>query len=104
MQADVLLLLTWDNHLERGVLTGKLFEYIGASKPILSIGAINDDASRLITSNNFGVASNNPEVIYSFLKSIRKNEFKFGYEERYKFERAKQVVKLDEIFKASVQS
>jgi hypothetical protein len=48
-EASVLLLLTWDNPKEKGVLTGKLFEYIGSSKPILLIGALKDEASKLIT-------------------------------------------------------
>jgi glycosyltransferase involved in cell wall biosynthesis len=37
-KAQVLLLLTWDNPEERGVYTGKLFEYLAARRPILSLG------------------------------------------------------------------
>ncbi len=38
VEADLLLLLFWDHPHERGVLTGKIFEYIGARRPILCMG------------------------------------------------------------------
>jgi glycosyltransferase involved in cell wall biosynthesis len=37
-KAQILLLLMWDNPDERGVYTGKLFEYLAARRPILSFG------------------------------------------------------------------
>lgn len=36
--AQVLLLLTWNNPGEDGVYTGKLFDYLAARRPILSLG------------------------------------------------------------------
>ena len=96
-KSSVLLLLTWDNPNEKGVLTGKLFEYIGSSKPILSIGAIEDTASTLIKENSFGVATNTPEEIVQFLQSIISNDFKIDINNRKKFERTKQVDKLEEV-------
>lgn len=36
-QADILLLLTWNTTMSRGILTGKLYEYMLAEKPILCI-------------------------------------------------------------------
>lgn len=36
--AQILLLLTWDNPSEKGVYTGKLFDYLSARRPILSLG------------------------------------------------------------------
>ena len=38
-RADALLLLMWDHPEEKGVLPGKLFEYMGAGKPVLAVGA-----------------------------------------------------------------
>ena len=95
-QADILLLLTWNNPLEKGVLTGKLFEYIGSAKPILSIGAIHDSASNLIEKYNFGLASNSPSEIESFILDL--NSFKYSSENRSLFERTSQVKKLISIF------
>ncbi|MEP6763218.1 MAG: glycosyltransferase [Gemmatimonadaceae bacterium] len=62
-EADVLLLLTWNNPLERGVYTGKLFEYIGAKRPILSVGLADGVAADLIRNRKFGFASDNAEKI-----------------------------------------
>ncbi|MEP6780571.1 MAG: glycosyltransferase [Gemmatimonadaceae bacterium] len=62
-ETDVLLLLTWNNPLERGVYTGKLFEYIGAKRPILSVGLADGVAADLIRHRKFGFASDSPEKI-----------------------------------------
>jgi glycosyltransferase involved in cell wall biosynthesis len=37
-RSHLLLLLTWNNKEERGVYTGKLFDYLAAGRPILSVG------------------------------------------------------------------
>ena len=103
-QADVLLLLTWNNIKERGVLTGKLFEYIGAAKPILSIGSVHDVASKLVESNNFGVATNKPDEINFFLRDILKNNYKFNYDNRMQYERNGQVKLLERILCDSLKN
>ncbi|MCL6442247.1 MAG: glycosyltransferase [Alicyclobacillus sp.] len=55
--ADILLLLLWNHPAERGVYTGKLFEYIGARRPILALMPPNsrgDVASELIRELGIG--------------------------------------------------
>ncbi len=53
--ADVLLLLAWSDGIEKGVYTGKVFEYLAASRPILSIGGSKDDVlSELLTKTGAG--------------------------------------------------
>ena len=54
--------------------------------PILSIGAINDEASNLIKKNQFGIASNNSAEISEFIQDIVNNDFKFNLQNRNKFE------------------
>jgi hypothetical protein len=61
--ADVLLLLLYNHPLEKGVLTGKLFEYIGSGRPILCIGGANSEAAKLIKERGLGVASDEPKEI-----------------------------------------
>lgn len=63
MQADILLFLVWNDQRERGVYTGKLFEYFGAGHPILAIGTYGGVAAELIQDRKAGMLSNNPEEI-----------------------------------------
>jgi glycosyltransferase involved in cell wall biosynthesis len=46
--ADLLLLAIPDNKDNKGILTGKLFEYLAAQKPILCLGPPNGDAAYII--------------------------------------------------------
>jgi glycosyltransferase involved in cell wall biosynthesis len=62
-QADVLLLLLWDDPRERGTITGKVFEYIGAGRPILAIGCSDGIASTLVRDRNLGKSATSPDAI-----------------------------------------
>jgi glycosyltransferase involved in cell wall biosynthesis len=66
--SDVLLLLLWDTPEEHGVYTGKLFEYIGAGRPILSIGLDDGVAGAFIKQNMFGVVTSSPDGIAAQLR------------------------------------
>ena len=66
--ADILLLLRWDNPAEDSVIAGKLFEYIGARRPILSVGRTAGEAAEIIRDNGFGLVSNDPDEIAAYLK------------------------------------
>lgn len=60
-EADLLLLLTWNTKMDRGILPGKLYEYMMAGKPIICItsGEIpNGEAEGMVKSMNLGVAVN----------------------------------------------
>ena len=61
--ADVLLLLMWNTPAEEGVLPGKLFEYLGARRPVLAVGAPKGAAATLIRDRRFGLASSDPSKI-----------------------------------------
>ncbi len=65
--ADILLLLLWNDPRERGVYTGKLFEYLGARRPILGIGPTNNVAADLIRERQAGVVSADPDDIARYL-------------------------------------
>jgi hypothetical protein len=79
--ADVLLLLLWNDPGEKGVLSGKVFEYIGAARPILMTGLEASAAGDLIRDNRLGVVSNDPSVIADALLGwVREKVDKGGVE------------------------
>lgn len=60
-EADILLLLTWNTYMDRGILPGKLYEYMMVKKPIICITAgeiPNGEAEGMIKDMNLGVAVN----------------------------------------------
>lgn len=61
--SDALLLLLWNDPGEKGVLSGKVFEYIGAARPIIMTGLEKSAAGDLIRDNGLGVVSNDPHAI-----------------------------------------
>lgn len=65
IESDVLLHLLWNDIDQPGVLTGKLYEYLGARRPILAVGKYHhqDEAAQLIVSRGAGLATNDPNVI-----------------------------------------
>ena len=69
VEADYLLLLLWNDPKEQGVFTGKLFEYLGARRPIIALGYENGVAATLIRDRGVGLVSNNPEVLSAHLRS-----------------------------------
>ncbi|WP_343834989.1 glycosyltransferase [Castellaniella ginsengisoli] len=105
-QADVLLLLTWDDPRERGVLTGKLFEYIGAGRPILVLGHVGGDAAALVRREGFGMASSDPAEILGFLSDLLSNPAAgVRYDRAFRdragaYERGQQVERLVSVFRA----
>lgn len=68
--SDLLLSLLWDDPREGGVYSGKLFEYIGASRPILALGWEQGVAARLVRERSLGLASNDPAEIAHFLRRL----------------------------------
>jgi len=67
LEADILLLLRWDHPSERGVIAGKLYEYVGAGRPILSLGATEGEAADLIRAFHLGEVTNDPARIADVL-------------------------------------
>ncbi|GAA1594841.1 glycosyltransferase [Leucobacter chromiireducens] len=68
--SDVLLLLLWNDPGELGVLSGKIFEYIGAGRPILMTGLEDGAAGKLISENELGLVSNDSAAIARYLGTL----------------------------------
>jgi len=60
-ESQLLLLLLWDDKEEKGVYTGKLFEYLGAKRPIVAIGGANSIVRDLLENTNAGHFAENQE-------------------------------------------
>jgi glycosyltransferase involved in cell wall biosynthesis len=73
-KAQVLLLPLNDTPNARGIVTGKLFEYLAARRPIIAIGPVDGDAATIINETRSG-------SIFDFNDSINlKNHIKELYE------------------------
>lgn len=64
-KSDILLLLTWNTEMDRGILPGKFYEYMLASKPILCITVGNvpgGEAEGMVEDMQLGIAVNTIEA------------------------------------------
>lgn len=52
--SQILLLLIPNSASSKGIITGKLFEYVRAKRPILAIGPEDGDAAKILTDTNSG--------------------------------------------------
>ena len=77
--ADLLLLLLWNTESEKGVFTGKLFEYIGSRRKIICLGLRDGVAASLVKEKNLGIVASESEKLASalnlWLKEKRQNGF-----------------------------
>lgn len=67
-EADVLLLLTFNDPAQPGEYSGKLFEYLGAGRPILAVGWGGNVAGQLIRERGAGAVADEPEEIAAALR------------------------------------
>jgi hypothetical protein len=61
--ADVLLLMQWNDPREQGNLPGKLFEYLGARRPILALGLEDGVPTKIIRERAAGCFANDSAQI-----------------------------------------
>jgi hypothetical protein len=66
-ESTVLLLLGWNDPREKGVYTAKLFEYLGARRPVLGIGLKGDVADELLKNSGAGVLLDQADAIEALL-------------------------------------
>ncbi|SDR75260.1 glycosyltransferase family 4 protein [Gramella sp. MAR_2010_147] len=71
-QASLLLLIEIDAEETRGIIPGKIFEYLAAKRPILAIGPENWDAERIISETESGkfFAYNDTSGIKSHIEGL----------------------------------
>ncbi len=109
LASDVSLLIIDDAPVNRGILTGKLFEYIGARKPILAL-APEGDAAELIRKFNLGFVvhpKDLPGIKETLLHLVdgwqnERLKFEASEEDVTKFDRRNLTRELNRIFNQTV--
>ena len=78
--ASVLLLCIPDIENNKGILTGKLFEYLAARKPIVCVGPVDGDAASIIDECRAGKVFDYQDVqqIADFIDDVREKRFRIN--------------------------
>lgn len=87
-ESQLLLRLKWEDTGERGAYSGKIFEYLGARRPILATGGIKDVVTELLDETKAGISALTVEDIKAVLKEFYE-EYKQKGSVSYKGEEAK---------------
>lgn len=108
LAADVLLLIL-DPVQRPGVLTGKLFEYLRAKKPIIALAYQNSEAAKMIRKLKAGeVAEPNPlafqKTVIKMYQKWQKNELKVPLINLEKFKRKNLTRNLVKIFEKMIKN
>jgi glycosyltransferase involved in cell wall biosynthesis len=62
-QADALLLVLASDPSDSGVITAKVFEYLAAGKPILTVGSAGDELTSMLNQSPLGVVTNSQDEL-----------------------------------------
>ncbi len=106
--ADLLLLYLWKGQAQ-GIYGTKLFEYVGAKKPILAIGPKDNDVGTLVTSNKLGKHASSSNEVVSILQEQQTIKDKHSVlaitsEESLDFSRKTQFAKLEKLLLSIIAS
>jgi glycosyltransferase involved in cell wall biosynthesis len=106
MDSDALLLLIPNVKNDKGILTGKLFEYLASRKPVIAIGPIDGDAARIIDECKAGkmFTRDDEDKIAEYISTLAKrklnNEVVPGDDVSYKkYSRRAQAEELHKIIR-----
>ncbi len=108
LESDILLLIIDNIPNNKGILTGKLFEYMGVRKPIFAIGPVGGDAHDILQKTNSGEMIDYDDVngAYSLLKKMyeiwsnNSSSYTFDAEQ---FSRKNLTKKLAEVFVETIK-
>ena len=105
-ESTVLLFLGWNDPREKGVYTAKIFEYLGARRPILAIGLKGDVVDELLKETGAGVMVSEADEIKTLLSQWMKefkqlgevlSHFKPDSAAVYRYTRKKEAAKLAQL-------
>jgi hypothetical protein len=99
--ADVLLIMQWNDPRDQGHIPAKLFEYLGARRPILGLGLVDGVPAEIIRERAAGFFSNDPAQISAQLAFWLNIKRRLGHlpplprEAAASFTRAEQFARLE---------
>lgn len=105
-ESQILLQLNWEDPKEKGVFSGKLFDYLAARRPILAAGGAGKDevVKEILTKTHAGVYASSIDEIehdlfkfYMEYKQKGKIEYRGKWEEVEKFSTKKSTKKFGEL-------
>jgi len=100
--SQILLLAEINSEETKGIIPGKLFEYINAKRPILGVGPIGWDVATIIKETNAGVVFNYnshndlKNVLLSWFKDYQEKDLKVASTNIEKYSRRELTKKLSE--------
>lgn len=101
LQSELLLLIIPDIENNKGILTGKLFDYLGSGRPILNIGPTDGDAAHILDGTVAGktLSYNDQEGMLQMMKELitDKESFKPDPETVDQYSRARQARQIADI-------
>jgi glycosyltransferase involved in cell wall biosynthesis len=103
LETTILLLIIPDHPSNKSIITGKLFEYIAAEKPIVCLGPVDGDASLIIRSAGAGetFGYNDKMAIGDFLLRLV-NSPPLSLKEREKYSRKRLTNKISDSLRLSL--
>ncbi len=102
-RSQVLLLLINNAPNAKGILTGKVFEYLAAHRPVLCIGVEDGDAANILNQTNAGVTVNYSDserlkkTILGFYADYKNRTLKVNSKNTESYSRKNLTMKLSEI-------
>jgi glycosyltransferase involved in cell wall biosynthesis len=69
-RADLLLLLLWNDPREDGVCPAKIYEYVGAGRPVIVLGSTTNVAAKLVLERRLGRVCVDPEELAEHLRAM----------------------------------
>ena len=77
-EADILLLMQWNDPREQGSCPGKLFEYVASLRPIIVLGLEDGVPATIVRERSAGFCSNDPRLLAKQLKRWLEERKEFG--------------------------
>jgi len=87
----------------RGILTGKFFEYLASHKPVLAIGPIDGDLAKIIQETNCGKLfdyEDSDGMLQFIQEKLEKQETTVQPELAYQYSRKELTRKISKLFEA----